>query len=95
VWAVLALLMILLLLVRMRAQLRRRRLGIAAPIRLPWLTAVLVVGTVALWLTAPVISIPPQFYLMLPYIAAIAVLAGLAGRSRAPAALAEPLPARA
>lgn len=95
VWAVLALLMMLLLVVRMRAQLRRRRLGIAGPIRLPWLTAVLVVGTVALWLTAPLISIPPQFYLMLPYIAAIAVLAGLAGRSRAPAALAEPLPARA
>jgi len=95
VWAVLALLMVLLLVVRVRALLRRRRLGIAGPGRLPWITAVLVVGTAVLWLTAPVVSIPPQFYLMLPYLAAIAVLAGLAGRSRAPAALAEPLPARA
>jgi general nucleoside transport system permease protein len=94
VWAVLALLMVLLLVVRVRNLLRRRSLGLAGPVRLPWLTAALALGAVVLWVTAPEISIPPQFYLMLPYIAAIAVLAGLAGRSRAPAALAEPLPAR-
>jgi ABC-type uncharacterized transport system permease subunit len=94
VWAVLALLMVLLLVMRLRGQLRRRRLGIADSVRVPWVAAGLVLLTAWLWITAPVVSIPPQFYLMLPYIAAIAVLAGLAGRSRPPAALAEPLPAR-
>jgi ABC-type uncharacterized transport system permease subunit len=49
---------------------------------------------VFLGVTAPDVSIPPQFYLMLPYVAALAVLAGLAGRNRAPAALGEPLPSR-
>jgi ABC-type uncharacterized transport system permease subunit len=49
---------------------------------------------VALAVVAPEVTIPPQFYLMLPYVAAVAVLAGIAGRSRAPAALGEPLPSR-
>ena len=43
---------------------------------------------------APEVAIPSQFYLMLPYVAALAFLAGMGGRYPAPAALAEPLPAR-
>ena len=94
VWAVLALLMVLMLAVRVRTLVRQRRRGSAGPTRLPWLTTLLTVGALILWWTAPEIAIASQFYLMLPYVAALAVLAGLGGRIPAPAALAEPLPAR-
>jgi simple sugar transport system permease protein len=95
VWAVLAVLLLVLVAVRIRAQLRRRRLGVEGGLRVPWVTGMLAAAAVALWITGPDVTIPPQFYLMLPYVAAVAVLAGIAGRSRAPAALGEPLPARA
>jgi ABC-type uncharacterized transport system permease subunit len=94
VWAVLAVLLGVLIVVRVREQLRRRRLGIAGALRPPWLTGLLAALAVVFWVSAPDVSIPPQFYLMLPYVAAVAVLAGIAGRSRAPAALGEPLPSR-
>ena len=94
VWIVLAVLLAVLIGLRLRAQLRRRRLGVEVPVRVPWVTAALAAVALALAVVAPEVSIPPQFYLMLPYIAAVAVLAGIAGRSRAPAALGEPLPSR-
>lgn len=95
VWAVLAVLLVALVVVRVRRQLRRRQLGITGAIRPPWVTGLAAAVAVFLWVIAPDVTIPPQFYLMLPYVAAIAVLAGLAGRNRAPASLGEPLPSRA
>lgn len=96
VWAVLMVLLVALAVWRLRMRARRAKLGAStSSMQVPWLTGILAVVSLILWVARPDVSIPAQFYLMLPYVAAIAVLAGLAGRRQAPADLGEPLPARA
>jgi ABC-type uncharacterized transport system permease subunit len=96
VWAVLTVLLLALVAWRLHLRRRRIRMGAAASSPPPpWLTGTLALVALALWVTRPELSVPAQFYLMLPYVAAIAVLAGLAGRQAAPADLGVPLPARA
>lgn len=95
VWGVLALLVAVLVVSRWRGFVRTRASSSGSSgswARAPWIAAAVGVGALLLWLAAPEVTIPAQFYLMLPYVAAVVALAGFAGRNRQPAALGIPLP---
>jgi general nucleoside transport system permease protein len=53
-------------------------------------TAALLALGIALYITRPSLDLPVQMWLMLPYVSALVVLAGVGGRVRMPAALAVP-----
>lgn len=94
VWGALALVVAVLVVGRWRGFVRGRSTGEQRSwLRAPWVAAAIGLGATLLWLAAPQVTIPAQFYLMLPYVAAVAALAGFAGRNRQPAALGVPLPA--
>lgn len=93
VWGLLALVVAVLVVRRWRGFVRSRSASSSVSwSQAPWIAAAVGLVAMALWVTAPEITIPAQFYLMLPYVAAVAALAGFAGRNRQPASLGVPLP---
>lgn len=56
----------------------------------PALGFLLAAGAFALWVAEPDISLPSQLWLALPFVVTLMALAGIAGSSRAPAAITQP-----